>query len=83
MDTFVAPGSLLGMSYLVFGPDGNLYVSDYSAHNVKRYNGQTGAYLGVFTSGETVPMVAPQGLTFGSDGNLYVADESETQSLSV
>ena len=60
-----------------FGPDGNLYVADFSAGSnngqVFRFNGTTGSFIGVFTSGYT--MAHPSGMTFGPDGNLYVADE--------
>ncbi len=75
IDAFVPLGSggLRGPTELIFGPDGNLYVSDYWDQNVKRYNGSTGAFLGIFTSGGSP--LAPQGLRFGADGNLYLADE--------
>jgi sugar lactone lactonase YvrE len=36
---------------LAFGPDGNLYVSSSSTHNVLRYNGATGNFIGPFASG--------------------------------
>ncbi len=36
---------------VAFGPDGNLYVSSFFTHDVKRYDGQTGAFMGNFTSG--------------------------------
>ncbi len=75
IDKFVPAGSggMLSTGYSFFGPDGNLYVSDYSAHVVRRFNGTTGASMGVFTSGYN--LVAAVGSAFGPDGNLYVADE--------
>ena len=57
---------------LRFGPDSNLYVaSSSSPGEVSRFNGLTGALVGVpFGSGQ---LSNPEGVTFGPDGNLYVA----------
>ena len=73
IDIFIplASGGLISPTFLTFGPDGNLYVSDFHDGTVKRYNGATGAFMGVFATGAALP----QGLQFGPDGNLYVADE--------
>lgn len=70
--TFVAavPGLLTNPEGLVLGPDGNLYVANNDSGNVLRFNGTTGAFLGVFASGLT----NPRGVTFGLDGNLYVTN---------
>ncbi|MGQ0790755.1 MAG: MopE-related protein [Nitrosopumilaceae archaeon] len=81
-DVYAAPGDLLdslpfvttgGLSLpfgLVFGPDGNLYVSSSGTDQVFRYNGNTGAFIDVFASGGGLD--GPTGLVFGPDGNLYV-----------
>ena len=52
MDVFVpnSSGPLAGPFGLAFGNDGNLYVSNQQAHQVLRYNGQTGAFIGVFVA---------------------------------
>ena len=75
IDNFVVPtpGILTGYLAIAFGPDGNLYIADASAQVIRRYNGTTGAYLGVFSSGGN--LLYPCDLVFGPDGNLYVVDE--------
>ena len=58
---------------LVFGPDGNLYVSseiEGVSGEVKRFDGTTGAFIDTFASGGG--LLAPEGLAFGPDGDLYV-----------
>jgi len=67
---------------VTFGPDGNLYVADTThpfhpsiplcVGGVMRFDGKTGAFLGVFASGNG--LCGPQGVRFGPDGNLYVSD---------
>jgi sugar lactone lactonase YvrE len=54
---------------IVVGPDGNIYVSAYGIGSILRFNGQTGAPLGVFATG-----FGPAQLAFGPDGNLYVSE---------
>ncbi len=81
MDEFVTQGSggLLHPLAHVFGPSGrgpknlDLYVTDEDGHDVKRYDGTTGAFLGAFVAAGDL-ISDPLGLTFGPDGNLYVAD---------
>ena len=53
IDAFVPAmsGGLDGPFGLVFGPDGNLYVSSSSTNEVLRYNDTTGAFIDVFASG--------------------------------
>ena len=75
---FPNAGGLTGSQDLVFGPDGNLYVTDHSGHAVYRYNGTTGAFdpapdqMGA-TYVSDPNLVSPWGLVFGADGNLYAA----------
>jgi sugar lactone lactonase YvrE len=77
---------------LVFGPDGNLYVSTLSPNadnsSVLRYDGTTGVPLP--SSGETgANFVHPGagglgkagGIVFGPDGNLYVSNQATNQIL--
>lgn len=53
-------------------PAQDLLVCSLLTDQVLRYNGATGAYLGVFASGG---FDGPQGITIGPDGNVYVASE--------
>jgi streptogramin lyase len=55
-----------------FGADGNLYVASRFTNEVLKYDGKTGAYLGVVVPSGSFGLHAPWGLTFGPDGNLYV-----------
>ena len=80
---FIAPGAggLVDPDDLTFGPDGNLYVSSGTNTDGKilRYNGKTGAFLGVFAQGSG--MKRPYGNAFGPDGNFYVASFRSDQIL--
>jgi len=67
----VSTSDMQGPGDLLFGPDGNLYVSVFVENVVRRYNGITGAYIDDFASDGG--LLAPLGLAFGPDGNLYVA----------
>jgi hypothetical protein len=71
LGTFIPAGSggISNAKGMVFGPNGDLYVADYSSSNVLRYNGTTGAFLGVFAASSG----GIEDLTFGPDGNLYVS----------
>lgn len=55
---------------LAFGPDGNLYVSEYFGTTVRVYDPATGARLDDAVTGLT----SASGLAFGPDGDLYVGD---------
>jgi sugar lactone lactonase YvrE len=66
------PG-LNGAYGVTFGPDGNLYVSDALGDAINRYNGASGASLGVFA---TNGIYHPYAMAFGPDGLLYVSNNN-------
>jgi hypothetical protein len=60
---------------LTIGPDGDLYVADYTQNAILAFDGTTGASRGVFVPPN--PQIngglsGPRSLAFGPDGNLYV-----------
>ncbi|MBO3459401.1 NHL repeat-containing protein [Aetokthonos hydrillicola Thurmond2011] len=93
IDTFVPAGSgvpgtpgLQRPTALTFGPNGNLYVSNYLSEspnepevsvspndNVLEFDGKTGAFIQAFLPPiDQSPSEGPLALTFGPDGYLYV-----------
>jgi hypothetical protein len=60
---------------LVFGPDGNLYVTNFADYSVLRFNGATGEFIEAFVSPGSSGPYFPTGLgvLFGPDNNLYVS----------
>lgn len=66
-------GGLLAPTAAIFGNDGALYVADFDGDCIKRYDGDTGQYLGDFVPSLTGGMNGPDaGMVFGPDGALYV-----------
>jgi hypothetical protein len=61
---------LLANLRLAKGAVGDFLVSSEDSDQVLRYNGATGAFLGVFASGSGLDEA--RGLRIGPDGNLYV-----------
>ena len=72
-------GSMRGPIDVLFGPDGNLYASDFyggfvqgNREFMKRYDGVTGEFMDTFAVG---PVAYGEGMTFGPDGNLYTGGQ--------
>ncbi len=81
IDDFVPAGSggLSEPTFMIFGSDGNLYVS--GDLGVLRYDGQTGSFLDVFIPNGTGGLLRPNGLVYGPDGYLYVASQDTNEVL--
>ena len=54
-----------------FGPNGNLYLSDYTGDKVLEFDGTTGGLVSVVVPAGS--NLFAHGLTFGPDGNFYTA----------
>lgn len=76
---FAQGGGLSLPEGIVFGADGNLYVSGALSNDVLKYNGTTGAFIGTFASGNGLS--SPTGLVFGPNGDLFVNSSGNNQVL--
>ncbi|MFG0317965.1 MAG: hypothetical protein ACF8XB_11875 [Planctomycetota bacterium JB042] len=66
-------GGLDGPTAAVFGADGDLYVASFETDQVLRYDGTTGAFVGVFVAAGAGGLNGPDaGMTFHPDGTLLV-----------
>ena len=72
LGTFASASGMSAPADLLFGPDGNLYVTD-AGGKIFRFDGTTGASKGIFATGH--PGDSFIGLAWDPDGNLYVAPE--------
>ncbi len=67
-------GGLWSPRGMVFGPDGNLYVSSSDTDSVLRYDGTTGTFIDEFVSAGSGGLDYPRDLTF-HDGDLFVSSD--------
>jgi DNA-binding beta-propeller fold protein YncE len=81
LGTFVgtSSGGLSGAGGMAFDPSGAyLYVASGGSNQVLKYNGSTGAYVGVAAS---AGLSGPDDVAFGSDGLLYVLSPGNSRIL--
>ena len=62
---------------VLFGPDGNLYVTNISEdeeHSILRFDGRTGKFMDIFVDGSNPKIGYPSDIVFSPDGSLLVVD---------
>lgn len=79
---FASGSGLANPNGIAYGPDGNLYVGMGDTGVVKRFNGQTGAYIDDFvTTTDNGGLNACRAIAFGPAGDLYVNSGTTDQVL--
>lgn len=64
-----------GATFLVdflFEPDGHILVLDNSTSTIRRYDGTSGAYMGIFIDLTLAGVSFPRYMEYGPDGHIYV-----------
>ncbi len=86
IDTFTHGHTLAEVRGIAFGPDGDLYVSNFdscvngptgcigSRGEIVRYDGSTGAFAGIYIANGRGGLRAPWKIAFDAMGNLLVAN---------
>ena len=62
---------------VLFGPDGNLYVTNVSEdeqHSILRFDGRTGKFMDVFVDGKNPRIEYPSDIVFAPDRSLLMVD---------
>lgn len=79
LGNFVAPGygGLSGTEDILFHPDGRILVSGFQNTAIKSYDGESGVYLGDFSSGYS--LATPSKMSIGPDSLIYVTQWGATQ----
>ncbi len=79
LGNFVSPGlgGLSGTEDILFHPDGRVLVTGFQNAAIKMYDGESGAYLGNFSSGYN--LATPSKMSIGPDSLIYVTQWGATQ----
>ena len=79
-DVFVGDEKIKNPQSLMFGPDGNLYVSSFDTDEILRFDGVTGEFIDVFAS--SGGLNGPAGMLFDDkSSSLYVSSKNSNQIL--
>lgn len=74
LGVFTSGATIDGALFVIFGPDGHLYASDYAGSAaIRRFNGTSGAFIDTFVTAGSGGLGFPNGMAFGPDGHFYVA----------
>jgi hypothetical protein len=73
LGAFVTDGAMGAPLGLTFGPDGDLYVANQGGHDVRRFDGRTGARVGVHVAARSGGLNGPLFCVFVPAANLQVA----------
>ena len=60
---------------------GDVFVANIRSSAVSRYDGETGAFKGIFVEAGSGLLKNPTGIAFGPDGNLYVSSSANNRIL--
>jgi len=69
--TFTTGGALAFAYDVILGPDSYVYVADFTNKTIQRFDAQSGAGRGIFSSLSAIHC-SPYRIVFGPDTNLYV-----------
>lgn len=81
IDDFIAAGSggLGKPQEIIFGPDGHIYVTGFNNSQIKKYDRDSGEFLGNFTKNYSLNL--PTKTTFHTDSLIYVSQWGGTEKV--
>lgn len=78
---FTTGGVLNGPQSVAFAPNNTLLVTSPGTGEILRYNGSTGAYIGIAVGRLSGGLGAPRSIAVSPDGKLFVVDQFNNQVL--